>query len=187
MPEPVEPPEPVQAPKQLQSPEPVQPSVIVGVMPGQPDIVVTQAALFASRFGAELICAFVDASHYVVSVGIDGTIMSQPIDPDSPEFRDSVFDPELEDHLGVLLADAGIPWSTRLLAGEPGRALAALAGHMEALMIVVGTREATFRGGVREFFNGSVAVHLTHRQHRPVVVIPLGPTESADSLPWAGE
>lgn len=161
-------------------------SVVVGVIPGQPDAVVTQAALLALRFDADLVCAYVDGSRYVASIGIDGTVLSLPVDPDIPEFRDAVFDPALADRLRELLSESRVRWSTRLLAGEPGRALAALAEEMDSLMIVVGTREASLRGGIREFFNGSVAVHLTHRQHRPVVVIPLSPVESIDSLPWAG-
>jgi hypothetical protein len=37
---------------------------------------------------------------------------------------------------------------------------------------------------MQEFFGGSVAVHLAHRQHRPVVVIPLAPVAFRDELPW---
>jgi hypothetical protein len=29
-----------------------------------------------------------------------------------------------------------------------------------------------------------VAVHLAHRQHRPVVVIPLSPVPAEEHLPW---
>jgi nucleotide-binding universal stress UspA family protein len=52
------------------------------------------------------------------------------------------------------------------------------------MMIVVGTREPGFRGTVHEFINGSVAAQLAHRQHRPVVVIPLNPVTDDDELPW---
>ena len=56
--------------------------------------------------------------------------------------------------------------------------------ELDARYIVVGTREAGLRGSVREFFNGSVAVHLAHRQHRPVIVVPLAPIEGGEKLPW---
>jgi nucleotide-binding universal stress UspA family protein len=51
-------------------------------------------------------------------------------------------------------------------------------------LIVVGTRHPGVRAGAREFFGGSVAVHLAHRQHRPVLVIPLAPTPHGTKLPW---
>jgi hypothetical protein len=54
-------------------------------------------------------------------------------------------------------------------------------------MIVVGSREAGLRGSVREFFAGSVALHLSHRQARPVVVVPLAPVSRAQALPWEDE
>jgi hypothetical protein len=40
---------------------------------------------------------------------------------------------------------------------------------------------------VREFFAGSVALHLSHRQARPVVVVPLAPVSRAQALPWEDE
>ncbi|MEA9984217.1 MULTISPECIES: hypothetical protein [Subtercola] len=50
---------------------------------------------------------------------------------------------------------------------------------------MVGTRRASGRSTVGEFLNGSVAAHLAHRQHRPVIVIPVAPVASDDALPWA--
>lgn len=41
-------------------------------------------------------------------------------------------------------------------------------------MLVIGTREGA-RGALREAVHGSVAAQLAHRQHRPVVVVPLDP------------
>lgn len=158
--------------------------VIVGVEPGQPDAVVVHAAAFAAHFNAELVCALVDASRYVVFERADGTMTSLPFDPDVPDLAEDEFDPELKDHLASLLDSRGVVWSTRALAGDPARALGHLAETLGAAMIVVGTRQATIRGNLQEFFNGSIAVHLAHRQHRPVVVIPLAPVPVKDDLPW---
>ena len=47
-------------------------------------------------------------------------------------------------------------------------------------VIVVRTRDATFRGTLREFVSGSVAVNLAHRQHRPVLVVRLSSVEALD-------
>jgi nucleotide-binding universal stress UspA family protein len=157
--------------------------VIVGVIPGQPDAVVLAAAVFASRFRAELVCACVDTSRHMVSERADGSVTSVPYDPDLPELGEEEFDPALRAHLAAHLDGHGIAWSTRALAGDPARALGHLAETLGATMIVVGTRESGIRGSLHEFFNGSVAVHLAHRQHRPVVVVPLAPVSFDGPLP----
>ena len=74
-----------------------------------------------------------------------------------------------------MLNGRGIRYSLEQRVGDPAWALARLADEVDARYIVVGTREAGIRGSIREFFNGSVAVHLAHRQHRPVIVVPLAP------------
>ncbi|GEP27170.1 MULTISPECIES: universal stress protein [Cryobacterium] len=158
--------------------------VIVGVVPGQADTVVVQAAIFAARFNAELVCASVDAGQYRVYDLGDGTMTSLPFTADSPERAEARFDPDLAAHLAVLLDGCRLTWSTRALAGNPAGALGELADTLSAAMIVVGTREATLRASLQEFINGSVAAQLAHRQHRPVVVIPLAPVPSDQPLPW---
>ncbi|MBC7723250.1 MAG: universal stress protein [Burkholderiaceae bacterium] len=165
--------------------EPGDVCIIVGVVPGQPDILLTSAGEFARRFRAELVCASVDQNRYSVHENPDGSVSTLPIDPDLPEMRDAEFDPRLRAHIAHVLDGRGIQWSTRALAGEPAHALGRLAHRLDAAMIIVGTREATVSGGIREFFSGSVAVHLAHRQHRPVVVIPLAPAATDRELPWS--
>jgi nucleotide-binding universal stress UspA family protein len=51
-------------------------------------------------------------------------------------------------------------------------------------MIVVGSRRRGVRSGLKEFFGGSVAAQLAHRQHRPVVVVPVAPVPLDTPLPW---
>jgi nucleotide-binding universal stress UspA family protein len=159
-------------------------TIVVGVLPGQPDDVVLQAALFAKRFNAELICANVDVTRYTVEELSDGSVSAFPIDPDQAEVVREEIDPAFATQLEHLLSHQEIAWSFRELAGEPARELARLADHVNAECIVVGTRHAGFRASAREFFTGSVAVHLVHRQHRPVVVIPLEPVPHGSALPW---
>jgi hypothetical protein len=43
----------------------------------------------------------------------------------------------------------------------------------DASVIVVGTRERVLGIRLEQLLVGSVAVDLTHRQHRPALVIPL--------------
>ena len=159
--------------------------VIVGVTPGQPDTIVLEAAAFAAQFHAELVCATVEPGRYAIDEFSDGSIVSLPVDPDSLDLDDDGFNVVLRAHLTTLLDRGNLIWSTRAVAGDPARALADLADTLDAAMIVVGTRESGIRAGIQEFFGGSVAVHLAHRQHRPVVVIPLAPVAFRDELPWA--
>lgn len=160
------------------------PCVIVGVMAGQPDVVVLEAAAVASRFHAELICANVDVGRYLVDEFADGSIVSLPVDSDLLDLDSEGFPLALHEHLSALLDGDTVGWSTRVVVGDPARALAHLADTLDAAMIVVGTRERGVRAGLQEFFGGSVAAHLAHRQHRPVLVIPLEPVGFRDELPW---
>ncbi len=158
--------------------------ILVGVEAGQPDAVLLTAAHLARDLGCGLVCAHVDLSRYAVEENADGSVHSLPVDPDLPEFDDDAFDPALAEHIGQVLAETGVSWSLRTLAGDPARALGHLATIVNARLIVVGTHDSRMRGGVREFFRGSVATHLAHRQHRPVLVIPLSPVGDDTALPW---
>ncbi len=158
--------------------------ILVAVVPGQPVAVLDQAARLADDLDVPLVCANVDPNRYLVSSYVDGTVVALPYDPDLPETEDETFDPELEARIRETLDGRGVPFTLTQLAGDPAWALARLADQIDARYIVVGTREAGLRGSVREFFNGSVAVHLAHRQHRPVIVVPLAPVEGGEKLPW---
>jgi nucleotide-binding universal stress UspA family protein len=170
------------------------PTVLVGVVPGQPTAVVAAAARFAERFGAELVCASVDVGRYTVDHQPDGTVVSNSIDADLVDDIVEQFDPALRATLAEVLDNRSVPdnhhpvrWSVRALAGGAAQELAGLADELDAAMIVVGTRKAGMRGSLHEFFNGSVAVQLAHRQHRPVVVVPLDPVGPESVLPWQDE
>lgn len=179
---------------------PAQRTLVIGVVAGQPDAVATQAAALAAQLGARLVCATVDPGRYVVEERPDGGIRSAPLDPDLAELdpgatepdadpvdRLDRLDPRLDAHLHALLDPTGVAWETRALAGDPARALGRLAETLDAMMIVVGTHEGGLRGTLHELFNGSVAAHLAHRQHRPVVVIPLSPVGLDAALPWESD
>jgi len=163
------------------------PPVVVGVTSGQPDAVVLAASEFAAQFGAELICASVDPSRYVLEERPDGSITSASFDPDALETAEAEFDPGLREQIERVLHDRTVVWSTRALAGEPAKALGQLAGTVRAMMIIVGSREPTVRHTLRSFFIGSVAVRLAHGQQRPVVIIPLNPVPFGTELPWDEE
>lgn len=158
--------------------------ILVGVAKDLADAVLIVASRLAADLGCDLVCASVDPNRYAVTEDNDGTVHSVPIDPDLPEFDEDVFDPALTQRIEKLLSGTGVSWSPRTLAGDPARALGHLAEKLDARMIVVGTHEAGLRTSMREFFRSSVAVHLAHRQHRPVLVVPLSPVDDGRALPW---
>lgn len=150
--------------------------ILVGVEDRMPPAVLVEAGRLAHDLGLELVCGHVDRGQYPVSEDPDGTIHSRPFDPDLPEQPDAEFPAEVSEHIAAVLAEAGLEslaWSARELAGDPAHALAHLADVLDARFIVVGTHEPGVRGGLKEFFQGSIATHLAHRQRRPVIVVPV--------------
>jgi nucleotide-binding universal stress UspA family protein len=158
--------------------------ILVGVQAGLPDAVLREAARLARELHLDLVCAHVDLERYTVGEHLDGSVLSRSIDPDLPDERVGAFDAALAAHIDEVLAGSGVTWTGRELAGDPGRALARLADAVDARYIVVGTRDASVRETLREFFQGSVASHLAHRQHRPLLVVPLRPMTADEPLPW---
>ena len=158
--------------------------ILVGVTYGQPDTVLRHAAHFARTFGAALICAHVDPGRYVVEERPDGSVVSLPLDPELPELKDTDFDEVLVAQVRTAVSDDSIDLSFRELAGDVAYALTRLADICDVELIIVGSRRGGVRAGLKQFLTGSVAAHLAHRQHRPVVVIPLAPVAEGKPLPW---
>lgn len=153
-------------------------TIVVGIHPGQAKSVLDTAARLAGDLHATLLCAYVDVTRF--KDPSTGTI--QPIDPDVNGGDESEDDQPLRARLEAALTGSAVDWEYRALTGEPATALAELADTVDAGYIVVGTRHRGIRASVEEFFTGSVAVHLAHRQHRPVVVVPLD--ASGQAAPW---
>ena len=158
--------------------------ILVGVTYGQPDTVLRHAAHFARTFGAALICAHVDPGRYVVEERPDGSVVTLPLDPELLELKDTDFDEGLVAQVRTAVADDSIDLSFRELAGDVAYALTRLADICDVELIIVGSRRGGVRAGLKQFLTGSVAAHLAHRQHRPVVVIPLAPVAEGKPLPW---
>lgn len=158
--------------------------VVAGVTPGQSEAVLLHAARFARHFDASLVCASVDLMSYVVTEHPDGSVDSRPIDPDCADWNTTVFDRGLAQHIHQVLRNEPVELIFRELAGDCAHALGRLAETLQAEMIVVGSRHHGIRSGISEYLGGSVAVHLAHRQHRPVVVVPISPVPAGERLPW---
>ncbi|TXR52511.1 universal stress protein [Quadrisphaera setariae] len=163
-----------------------RPTVVVGVLPGQLARVLHEAAALARDLGGSLLAVHVDTTHYRRS-GPDGQEHWFPIDPDSGGDAAASEDGSEDGGEGedgsrecadlddlVQAAAGGVPVTTVHVTGDPVRELAAAAERVDARVIVVGAGAGGWRGSVGEVFSGSVAVHLAHRQHRPVLVVPHG-------------
>jgi nucleotide-binding universal stress UspA family protein len=164
------------------SEQPRQHRILVGVNHGQAEVVLRQAAHFARALDAALVCAHVDVGRYVVEERPDGTVVSRPLDPELPELADSDFDPALAEHIRSVVGPLEV--SFRELAGDRAYALARLADICAVDAVVVGSRRRGVRSGLKEFFGGSIAAQLAHRQQRPVIVVPVAPVPADGPLPW---
>lgn len=149
----------------------LQKAVIVGIQPGQSPHVLQEAARYATLFGAPLVVAHVDVTRFVTYEDPDGYVHSAPIDLNvdagAAEFAD------VQAEAARVLADGDVAWTARQLVGDPALAIKQLANKLDARLIVVGTRNRGLGESIREFFTGSVAARLAHRQHRPILVVPL--------------
>lgn len=148
--------------------------IVVGVVPGQPDLVVLTAAALAAASGATVYFAYVDPRRVVDRELADGSVLHSDLDPDlsdDEEWRRR--QAELEEAITASLAGQSASWEFRYLAGRPDRALTHLARAVDAAVIVVGTHADGGGRRVHHFLAGSVGSHLAHHQHRPVLVVPL--------------
>lgn len=157
-------------------------AVIAGVVPDQSSRVLREAARYAKLHGAPLIVAHVDVTRFVTYEDPDGYVHSAPIDLDisSGEAQLSLVQEAAE----RTLTGSGVDWSVRQLVGDPALAIKHLAEQSDAKLIVIGTRKRGIGESIREFFTGSVAARLAHRQPRPILVVPLGEPASDEEPLW---
>ncbi|MEZ3161406.1 universal stress protein [Microbacterium sp. BWT-B31] len=157
-------------------------AVIAGVVPGLSPRVLREAARYAKLLGAPLIVAHVDVTRFVTYEDPDGYVHSAQIDMNIAT-GDAAFE-QVTAEASDVLAGRGVEWSVQQLVGDPAPALKHLADQVEAKLIVIGTRRRGFGESIREFFTGSVAARLAHRQHRPLLVVPLGEPIPDDQEEW---
>ncbi|MBY0690162.1 universal stress protein [Microbacterium marinilacus] len=148
----------------------LQGAVIAAVIPDQSPRVLKAAARYAALLGAPLAVVHVDVTRFVTYEDPDGYVHSAPVDINvqAGEGELQVVRSAAETHL----ANTSVSWEVRQLVGDPALAIKSLAEKIDASLIVVGTRKRGFGESIREFFTGSVAARLSHRQHRPILVVP---------------
>ncbi|BFM24758.1 nucleotide-binding universal stress UspA family protein [Microbacterium testaceum] len=164
-------------------PETATGAVIAGVVPGQSSRVVREAARYAALSKAPLIVVHVDTTRFVAFEDPDGYVHSSTVDVAGAAATAAL--DEVRRAAGEALAGRDLDWSVRQVIGDPALALIQLADEVDAGLLVVGTRKRGIGESFREFLTGSVAARLSHRQRRPVLVVPLGEPAAADEeLPW---
>ncbi|MDQ4215328.1 universal stress protein [Microbacterium capsulatum] len=149
----------------------LQKAVIVAVNAGQPPRVLAEGKRYATLLNAPLVVVHVDVTRFVTFEDPDGLVHSAPIDLNvdtgAEEFA------QVRSETEAAMAGSGLTWTARQLVGDPALAIKHLAGDVDAQLIVVGTRSRGLGESIREFFTGSVAARLSHRQSRPILVVPL--------------
>lgn len=157
-------------------------AVIVGVIPDQPARVLKEAARYAKLFGAPLAAVHVDVTRFVTYEDPDGYVHSAPIDLNIASGEEDLA--EVQQAAMTVLGESGVRWAVRQLVGDPAMAIKQFADRIDARLIVVGTRKRGLGESIREFFTGSVGARLAHRQHRPILVVPLGEPVPDDEDIW---
>ncbi|GAA1856479.1 universal stress protein [Microbacterium koreense] len=157
-------------------------AVIAGIVPDQSPRVLKEAARYARLLGAPLAVVHVDVTRFVTYEDPDGYVHSAPIDIDVSAGDSALVSVRkaAEDILGA----TDLTWSVHQLVGDPALAMKHLADKIDARLLVVGTRKHGIGESIREFFTGSVAARLAHRQHRPLLVVPLGEPVPDDEEIW---
>lgn len=157
-------------------------AVLVGAVPGIPSRVVREAGRYAKLLRAPLVVVHVDVTRFVTYEDPDGYVHSAPIDINIAAG---------ENDLAIVRAEAAkildghdVAWSVKQLVGDPAMAMKHLAEQVDARLLVVGTRKRGIGESIREFFTGSVAARLAHRQRRPILVVPLGEPVPDDEEIW---
>lgn len=147
-------------------------AVIAGVIPGQSPRVLTEAGRYAKLLGVPLVVVHVDVTRFVTYEDPDGYVHSAPIDINIASGEADL--KLIEQAAAAALDGHGVTWQVHQLVGDPALAIKHFADKIDAKLLVVGTRKRGIGESIREFFTGSVAARLAHRQRRPILVVPLG-------------
>lgn len=158
-------------------------AVIVGAVPGQSSRVLVEAARYARLLSVDLAIVHVDVTRFVTFEDPDGYVHTAPIDLELGGGEADL--DRVRAAAGEALVGCPVAWDVYQLVGDPALAIKHLADRIDAKLLVVGTRKRGFGESLREFFTGSVAARLSHRQHRPVLVVPLGePVPDDQEIAW---
>ncbi|MET0862489.1 MAG: universal stress protein [Microbacterium sp.] len=160
----------------------LQGAVIVGVVPGLSTRVLKEATRYAQLLNAPLLVVHVDVTRFVTYEDPDGYVHTTPLDIEASAGQTDLRAVTAE--ASRFLDGHDLDWRVRQLVGDPALAMKHLAESIDARLIVVGTRKRGLGESIREFFTGSVAARLAHRQPRPILIVPLGEPVPDDEEIW---
>ncbi|MFT9008275.1 MAG: universal stress protein [Bifidobacterium sp.] len=143
-------------------------SIVVGIIPGQPDRVIAASCDMAIAMKPNRLHLV-----YVNSTLTEENGHMAPLDPDSMSETWHEDSQALSERALGIARNAGIDAQYHLLAGDPVKELSRFAKQHDASMIVVGTRERGALAALQEWTSGSVSVRLAHTQSIPILTIPL--------------
>ena len=157
--------------------EQFQKAVIIGVVPQQARRVVRHGLRYARLHGVPVVFASVDAKVFVSYEDPDGYLQTAAINVRAVEQRQ-----QSQEAVAALIplieaeqqGQEAISWTYCESSGDAASEIQSLAQALNATLIVLGTRKRGLGESLREFFLGSVAARLAHRQSVPVLVVPLG-------------
>jgi nucleotide-binding universal stress UspA family protein len=156
---------------------------VVGVFDDRAGDVVQVAARYARAFEADLSVVYVEPISLALGESPQGSLYGGNL---ADQMGDPTFPDDIREIVESSLAGCGVTWHAVARRGTPTLELSMVAEDEHALMFVLGTRKSGIRDSMREFLNGSVVAQLSHRQSRPVVVVPLTVVTSDEELPWMG-
>jgi len=159
------------APANWPSPNPER-IVVVGVDADQAPHIVRETAKLAAAMSAGLVCAWVDSTQVIYGASLDGTRLITPLDPDQTAGASEALHERVHRFVAEQLAGSPVPWRLESTVGDIASGLTEVAQEWDADVIAVGGRRPGFSGWMNEVIGGSIAGHLVHTQHRPVLVIP---------------
>lgn len=148
--------------------------LLVGVEPGQSPSVLEAVIGLAAPTDTKIMCVYVDSGRFVTERLPTGEIIADTTF-DGAEQIPQDFPPELAAQLTASFEGHNVRWEARSVAGDPAKALARVAEQLDAQLIAIGTRRPGMRSRMEELMDGSIAVALSHKQSRPVLVVPQSP------------
>ncbi|MBP2436422.1 universal stress protein [Microbacterium amylolyticum] len=160
-------------------------AVIAAIIPEQPPRVITEAARYASLHGVPLVVVHVDVTRFVTYEDPDGVPHTAPIDINVEAGAEELA--LVQQEVSEALKGSDVEWTTTQLVGDPALAIKHFAEKLDSPLIVLGTRKRGFGESLREFFTGSVAARLSHRQYRPLLVVPIEEPVNDSSPLWDEE
>lgn len=156
--------------------------LVVGITPGQSELVLLTALSWAGALGVGVYCGYADPLRSTVEELADGSVRHVEVDTDVVDDTWRARAASLRAQVATLAEASGVPAEFRYLAGRPDRALTHLARVVDAAAFVVGSH--TGRRRARDLLEQSPAFRLTHHQHRPVLVVPLEVVDWHDRFAW---